>query len=150
MKTTLELISECLPTLDEAISRSKLIEGGTLDGRDATRLGMFVPEERLYEIGLTVAEGQTHTPIEWNTENVASQLASDVDFAFTKALNKRGISASLMHDVLQMWQRILVPDLDLPDYPQYGLPVIKAIALRFNLPNRIGDDRGDEQQYKSD
>lgn len=100
MKSTIDLVAECLPTLDEAISRSNVKDGGVLDGRDATRLAEFVPESRFAEIGVKLDEGGTHTPTEWNAENVSKQLASDVEFAFQKALDKRGISASLMSGVL--------------------------------------------------
>lgn len=150
MKTSVELVAECLPSLDEAISRSKVVEAELLDSRDAIRLAQFVPEGRFEEIGVQLQEGMNHEPLEWNAENVTRQLASDVDFAFEKGLNQRGISASLMAGVLEMWQRILDPGLVLPGYAQYGLPIAKAMAVRFNLPNRIGDDHGDERQYASD
>lgn len=33
---------------------------------------------------------------EWTRENILEQLKSDVEFGFEKALDQRGISASLM------------------------------------------------------
>lgn len=150
--STLDIVSKCLPTLDEAIKRFNSVgdmDKDFLDSRDARRLAMFMPAERLAEVDMKVADGETHTPLEWNAENVAKQLAEDVDFAFTKALNQRGISASLMSNVMEMWQRILAPELQLPDYAQYGLPIIKTMAVHFELPNEIGDDVGNEDKYSS-
>lgn len=85
--------------------------------------------------------------------HVLAQLERDVSFAFSKALNKRGISASLMSSVLHMWM-IVLQDEELIEYtntessyPQYGLPIIKAVAIRYGFPNEIGDDDGDEYKY---
>lgn len=149
MKSTLEIVQECLPTLDQALVLANLAEEGdnVLDRRDATRLGRFLPESRLHEVGLKVADGETFKPMEWNAENVAKELTEDIEFSFSKALGKRGISASLMSSVLQMWKRVLAPNLVLPDYPQYGLPIIKAMALHFNAYNQIGDNIGNEYKY---
>jgi hypothetical protein len=76
-------------------------------------------------------------------------------FAFEKALNKRGISAGMMFHVVKMWMWVLDEHEDLVNWPddyyaQYGLPLFKAVALRYDLPNEIGDDEGDEFVYSSE
>jgi len=69
-------------------------------------------------------------------------------FAFEKALDQRGISASLMYDVISMWNWILEEGLEnFEEYPQYGLPLFKATALKYGFENPIGEDNGYEYKY---
>jgi hypothetical protein len=78
-------------------------------------------------------------------------IEEDVEFGFEKALNQRGISSSLMYEVVSMWNWILEEGLeDFDDYAQYGLPLFKATAVKYGFDNPIGDDSGDESHYASD
>jgi hypothetical protein len=125
------------------------------DGRDIYRLAEFIPESQLKDFGLSLkadAVGK-HEHKELTREAVLEQLEKDVAFGFEKALNKRGLSAGLMVEVVRMWNWILEEGLeDFPDanYAQYGLPLFKATAVKYGFPNEIGDDDGDEDQYSSD
>jgi|CXWL01.1.fsa_nt_gi hypothetical protein len=148
--TVIERVGALLPTLEEALARA--FPAGTepsLDGRDRTRLAQWLPEDQLHTIGMSLKEGATWTQTEWNAETVTAQLTGDVAFGFDKALGKRSISASCMHEVLEMWHRILRPPFDVPDYAHYGLPVIKAFATHFGLPDELGDDDGSEHRYST-
>ena len=135
----------------EQISES--YKSNTLDGRDLNRLAQFIPFNMLSSFGLELKEGVTEE--EWNKnvkeftkENVLIQLEEDVDFGFEKALNKRGISAGLMAEVVQMWNWILEEGLeDFNEYPMYGLPIFKATAIKYGFENPIGDDCGNEEKY---
>jgi hypothetical protein len=51
-----------------------------------------------------------------------------------------------------MWLWILEVDaeFDTVDYAQYGLPIFKAVAVKYGFPNPIGDDNGDEPKYACD
>lgn len=121
-----------------------------LDGRDIVRLAKFVPEEDFSKLGMELKPEfvGTHEAIPFTRENVLKQLAEDVDFGFEKALNQRGISSSLMAEVVQMWNWILEEGLeDFDEYPMYGLPIFKATALKYGFPNPIGDDTGSEESY---
>lgn len=73
-------------------------------------------------------------------------LASDLEFAFEKALGQRGISASVMNDVIKMWMWVLDDEelANCEEYAQYGLPLLKKVAVKYGLPNEIGDDYGNE------
>ncbi len=138
-----------MKTLDFIIENYK---SDSLDGRDLYRLAQFVPKERLAEIGLSLkdesAEGNHK---ELTRENVLEQLKSDVEFGFEKALDKRGISAGLMYQVVSMWNWILEEGLEnFDDYAQYGLPLFKATAVKYGFDNPIGDDDGDEYKYSSE
>lgn len=128
----------------------------TLDGRDYIRLSDFFEDNHLETLGLGLSDSSANKRdiLDWTEENILNKLKCDVDFAFEKALNKRGISAGLMHNVVKMWMWIL-EDRDLHDrademYAQYGLPFLKAVAIKYGLKNEIGDDNGDEFKYSAD
>jgi len=126
-------------------------ETDCIDGRDYVRLGVFFPESDLPALGLKLNEGATWEPKELTRENVLAQLADDVAFGFEKALNKRGISSSLMHSTVKMWMWVLEDDLQhMDDYAQYGLPLFKQVAVKYGFDNPIGDHNGDEPEYACD
>jgi hypothetical protein len=114
-----------------------------------------MPYDMLTTFGFTLNEGVT--PEDWNAkvkpftrENILEQLKGDVEFGFEKALNKRGISSSLMFEVVRMWNMILEEGLenwDEDDYAMYGLPFFKATALKYGFENPIGEDSGAEEEY---
>lgn len=79
-----------------------------------------------------------------------SNLSLIVEFGFEKALDQRGISASLMFYVVLRWNQVLEEGLE--NYPEenyamYGLPLFKATAVKYGWENPIGDDNGDEEFY---
>ncbi len=141
-----------MKTLQEVIER----DSNCMDGRDFARLGEFMTLEQLESIGLTPKKElkATWAPKAWKRETVLEQLTRDLGFAFEKALDKRGISADLMLEVVSMWVFALddegIRDFAFDDnYAQYGLPCLKAVALHYNLPNPLGDDAGTEEHYAS-
>jgi len=124
-----------------------------IDGRDYGRLIIFFGIKDWRHFGYTVKDikdqkKKAHKPRAWTRRNVLSQLKSDVAFGFEKALNQRGISASLMNDVVKMWMWVLEDDLqNHEDYAQYGLPLLKAVAVKYGFDNPIGEDTGNESKY---
>ena len=133
----------------------KMYKSQTIDGRDLHRLADFIPEADLKDFGMELKEEAkgtwTHVPM--TREAVLVHLKDDVSFGFEKALNKRGISASMMNTVVRMWNWILEEGLENfsdDNYAQYGLPLLKATALKYGFPNPIGDDVGDEYKYSSE
>ena len=59
-----------------------------------------------------------------------------------------------MHSVILTWMWLLDDPIyekhkDGNYYAQYGLPLFKEVAVKYNLPNRIGEDNGDEDHYAS-
>ncbi|MCU5224000.1 hypothetical protein [Bacillus tropicus] len=138
-----------MKTLEQVI---EMHESKTLDGRDLSRLAMFVPEESLHLIGVFLKEEYkgAHEHIAFTKENVLKQLEEDVSFAFEKALNQRGLSAGLMFDVVMMWNWILEDGLEnwnTNEYAQYGLPLFKATAIKYGFDNPIGEDTGSESKF---
>lgn len=138
-----------MKTLDFVIENYK---SETLDGRDLNRLAQFIPKERLTEIGLSLKdENAEWKHKEFTRENILEQLKSDVEFGFEKALDKRGLSADMMHSVVQMWNWILEEGLEnFDNYAQYGLPLFKATAVKYGFDNPIGEDEGTEYKYSSE
>jgi hypothetical protein len=137
-----------MKTLEETI---KFFKSGCLDGRDAVRLSLFVPENRFDEIGILIpaeAIGK-FIPKDWTRENILAQLKEDVDFGFEKAINHRGISAEMMYDVVHMWNWILQEGLeDFDNYPDYGIPLFKATALKYGFPDRSNEYKPEEDWYR--
>lgn len=125
----------------------------TLTGRDLTRLMDFVPESDLSKIGVELKEEYVdkYEHKAWDRELIIEQLKKDVDFGFEKALDCRGISSGEMHEVVKMWNWILEEGLeDMDTYAQYGLPTLKATALKYGFDNPIGDDSGSEKKYEEE
>jgi hypothetical protein len=128
----------------------EMYKSQTFDGRDLLRLMQFIPEAELKDFGLELKEEfvGTHKHIEFTKENVLIQLKKDVEFGFEKALNQRGISSSLMADVVKMWNWILEEGLEeFDEYPMYGLPIFKATAIKYGFENPIGKNSGNESSY---
>ena len=139
-----------MKTIEEVL---EMYKSNTLDGRDIYRLVDFIPEDKLSLFGMELEDEYVgkHVAIPLTKENVLKRLEEDVAFGFEKALNKRGISASLMHDVVGMWNWILEEGFeDFEEYAQYGLPLFKATAVKYGFNNPIGDDEGSEFHYSSD
>lgn len=137
-----------MKTLDQVINNFKC---ATFDGRDIARLAEFLPLSAFEKFGLTVKDDHVHTPKELTRENIMINLKSDLEFAFEKALDKRGLSSMCMYQVIKMWNWILEDGLENwsgDNYAQYGLPLYKATALQYKLDNPIGDDAGDESHYE--
>lgn len=142
-----------MKTLDEIVNNYE--EWSVfLDDRFGARLAQFLTQEQLEKIGFKWNSDEPYPkPKEWTRENILSQLERDVEFGFEKALDKRGISASLMFEVVRRWNKVLEEGLEnFPDdnYAMYGLPLFKATAEKYGWENPIGDDSGSENYYNEE
>lgn len=141
-----------MKTLDEIVNNYE--EWSVfLDDRFGVRLAQFLTQEQLEKIGFKQNSDEPYPePKEWTRENILSQLKEDVEFGFEKALDKRGISASLMFAVVLRWNRVLEEGLE--DYPEDNyamyLPLFKATAEKYGWENPIGDDSGSEDYYNEE
>ena len=95
-----------MKTIEEVL---EMYKSNTLDGSDIYRLVDFIPEDKLSLFGMELEDEYVgkHVAIPLTKENVLKRLEEDVEFGFEKALYKRGISSSLMHDVVRMWNWIM-------------------------------------------
>lgn len=126
-----------------------------VDGRDLKSLSRYLSAEECESIGLEFLDGERekHSAVPLTREDVLKQLKGDLTFGFEKALNKRGISASLMYQVVSTWNWILEEGLEnfsINNYAQYGLPLFKATAVKYGFNNPIGDDSGNEYKYSEE
>ena len=106
------------------------------DQRWTKRILDFLPYEEWEQYGFKANDDfdpSTYKPKEWNEENLMEQLKEDVDFAIEKATNHRGISASLMNDVLISWCIVLENGLENTAYGWYGDKLIIALNEKYNL-----------------
>ena len=137
-----------MKTLEYVIENYKEKFETFLDDRFGRRFGQFLSDEQLEQLGFKYEGSEPREIKEWTRENILAQLKEDVEFGFEKALDQRGISAGLMHDVVRKWNNILEEGLeDFDDYNYYGLPTFKATAVKYGWDNPIGDDTGDEEKY---
>lgn len=122
-----------------------------IDGRDLARLAIFFDKKELKRLGLKPKANATWKSIKLTRKNVLSHLKRDLAFGFDKALNQRGLSSSLMYDVVKMWMWILQDtELENPNddlYTYYGLQYFKAVALKYGFDNPLGRDKGNEEKY---
>lgn len=136
---------------------AKEYESQTLDGRDLSRLAQFVPFDMIEKFGIKPKEEYNNAE-KWNAtvkpftkENILTQLREDVAFGFSKALDRRGISASLMYEVVKMWNWVLEEGLEnFNSYAQYGLPLFKATAVKYGFYNPIGNMEGNEHIFSAE
>ena len=138
-----------MKTIEEIIKNYENYET-SIEDRFGRRLCQFLTREQMVKIGFELGGNVDHIPKEWTRENIINQLKSDVEFGFEKALDKRGISSSLMFGVVMSWNKVLeegLEDWDEDNYRYYGLPLFKATALKYGFDNPIGDDYGDECKY---
>jgi hypothetical protein len=141
----------------KTIEQILTFEGGKgcsmIDGRDRTSLSVFLMPDQFERIGLKLAPGEEaadHKPKPFTEENVKAKLKGDLAFAFEKALGKRGITAGLMNEVIKMWLWVLDDPLaNFNAYAEYGLPLLKLVAVKYGFENPIGDDQGNELKYST-
>lgn len=140
-----------MKTIDEILKNYKDEWACFLDDRFGIRLCQFLNTEQMNQIGFTFdGDAEKREIKEWTRENILTQLEEDVEFGFDKALNQRGISSSLMFEVVRKWNKVLEDGLENwpeSDYAMYGLPLFKETALKYGFENPIGDDTGREEYY---
>lgn len=92
----------------KTLEQLKELSSKCLDGRDFNRLAKFIPYNMIKDFGMEPNEEYNNeerwnsTVVEFTRENVLKQLEEDVRFGFEKALNQRGISASLMFECVMI------------------------------------------------
>ena len=97
------------------------------DRRFTKRLCGFLSPDDWKEFGFIYKGEGEFKAKEWTEENIINQLKVDLEFAIEKATNQRGISASLMYDVLRSWCKVLENGLEDTEYGWYGDKLIKAV-----------------------
>ena len=110
------------------------------DRRFTKRFVSFLPTDEWEKFGFSYTGDDKFIPKEWTKENVINQLKDDLDFAIEKATNQRGISASLMYNVLRSWCKVLENGLEDTEYGWYGDKLIKAIDEYYGFGLYVEDE----------
>ena len=97
-----------------------------LEDRFGIRFVEFLTIKEMKRIGFKLKDEykKDWKPKEWNEENVIEQLKEDIQFGIEKAENERGISSSLMFEVVKSWLKVLEDEETLKyfdDYYDYGV-----------------------------
>ena len=97
-----------------------------LDDRFGSRFIDFLTIKEMESIGIELKDEykKDWQPKEWNEENIIEQLKEDIEFGIEKAEDERGISSSLMFEVVKSWLKVLEDKETLEhfeDYYDYGL-----------------------------
>lgn len=120
-----------MKTIEEIIKNYKEYET-FIDDRFGRRFCEFLTIKQMGELGFGYSSKEAeskHIPKEWNEENVLIQMKEDVEFGWLKACNERGISASLMYNVVKSWCKVLDNKLaNFDRYEPYGKPLFLAVA----------------------
>lgn len=125
-----------MKTLNEILDNYKDYEI-FLDDRFGVRLSQFLTKEQLEKIGFKWDSEEPYPePKEWTRENILAQLRKDVEFGFEKALDQRGISASLMFYVVLRWNQVLEEGLE--DYSEDNYPMYGFLYLRLPPKSMVG------------
>lgn len=108
-----------------------------LDDRFGSRFYCFLEIEEMKKIGLELKDEykKDWTKKEWTRENILQQLKRDVMFGYSKALDKREISSSLMFEVVMSWNKILeegLENFDKNNYAEYGKPLFEETSKKYN------------------
>lgn len=104
-----------MKTLDEVLNNYK--DYSTfLEDRFGSRLCEFLTNDQALNIGFKFKDGYVNEPVEWTKDNILKQLKSDIEFGWSKCVNKRGISAELMSEVVKSWCRVLENGLEETEY----------------------------------
>lgn len=113
---------------------------GAIDGRDKARFAVFIPFDRFNEFkdagvcpndDTTKAEWDGSILREWTEEEVLKQLEKDVRFGLEKAIDKRGLSAAFMLEVVNMWCHLLENGLEQDSYDDYGKSFFEKVLRHY-------------------
>ena len=102
-----------------------------IDGRDAYRIIDWMKFE---DIKQYTKDGTTES--DWTTrpytrDVVVEQMLIDAEFGSKKATDERGISSSLMHDVVSMWMDVMQDDDAPKEYGMYGHPLFDYVLKKY-------------------
>lgn len=125
-----------MKTIEQILGNYEEYKTG-LDDRFGKRLCKFLTVEQMHQICYAYIDeeaAKAHTPLPFTEENVLKQLKEDVEFGWEKACNQRGISAGMMHDVVEAWCKVLENGLaGSLGYSPYGKPLFMAVAEKYGF-----------------
>lgn len=137
-----------MKTLEYVKTHIKEVEQDSfLDSRFTKRFLDYIPVEEWKDFGFEFTGEEVPEVKEWTEENLISQLKEDVEFGIEKAVNHKGISSSLMFDVVKAWCIVLENGLENTDYGWYGHKMFKAVDEYYHF-GLVDDLTFDEEFFK--
>lgn len=100
-----------------------------LDGRDTYRIMNWLPYEDIKK-WLKKPDPKEWEQKPYTREAIVEQLIKDATFGQEKADNERGISSSLMYNVVQMWLEVL-EEYGPSTYAPYGTPLFDYVLDKY-------------------
>ena len=119
-----------------------------IDYRFGKRFAEFLSADQVEKLGFQFKNEEVkkkHKPIPFTEENILKQLKEDVGFGWEKACDERGISSSLMYEVVLAWCKVLENDFadwtgkSEEQYKPYGKPLFKAVAQKYGWKLEEGE-----------
>ena len=116
-----------------------------IEDRFGKRFIAFLTADPVEKLGFKFKSEEiknSHQPIPFTEENILKQLKEDVEFGWEKACCERGISSSLMFEVVRAWCKVLgneFCDWDEDVYRPYGKPLFKAVAAKYGWDLEMED-----------
>lgn len=125
---------------------SEIEKTSFIDARFTKRFIDFIPTDEWEKYGFEYTGKNEIVPKEWTEDNIIAQLKEDTEFAIEKATHHRGISASLMNEVLKAWCIVLENGLENTEYGWYGDTLIKIIDSKYGF-GLVNDNTFDDRFY---
>lgn len=143
-----------MKTIEDILNNYKEYET-FMDDRFGRRFCKFLTVDQVKQLGFEFKDDEArknHKQIPFTEENILKQLKEDVEFGWEKACDERGISSSLMYEVVLAWCKVLENDFadwtgeSREQYKPYGKPLFRAVAKKYGWElEEWGAD--DEQEY---
>jgi hypothetical protein len=137
-----------MKTLEYVKTHIKEVEQDSFfDHRFTKRFLDYIPVEEWKDFGFEFTGEKAPEVKEWTEENLINQLKEDVEFGIEKAVNHRGISSSLMFDVVKAWCIVLENGLENTDYGWYGHSLFKAVDEYYHF-GLVDENTFDEEFFE--
>lgn len=130
-------------TQNEIVERIKSVRDDDPLGFETSILAEHLDDDHLTLAGYerrNPSRRESMRPVACDRDTVLSQMRDYMGFAWDKAKNHRGISASRSVDHFKAWQWLAGDDLSDAPYAQYGAPILMDICQRYGFP--IPNDEG--------
>lgn len=136
------------PTQDEILARYNTVASRDMFGFESDEYLSYLDDKHLRPLlNQEAAGGQIGQPLELNREKIVAKMRDYINFAWEKANDERGISASrsVLHYVAWTWlagDREFSAEIErmgIEDYAPYGKPILRRIEEFYGWGTREND-----------
>lgn len=129
-----------MKTYEEIIARINERQSRDIFGFEASDLMGYLPWDRVKQFLKPNAQESDWKPLPRDKDAVTAQILAYMPFAWEKANNCRGLSASRSLSHMAAWLWMIEVDIPLENYTHYGKPQLRAICEHFKWDWRQWDD----------